>query len=622
MSNQQQQQSGHWIDTRGTLKNILNQGISTLHAIGELLDNSISAGATIIKIYLNPDTNKLIVSDNGCGMTREELKVAATFNKRSLASSKHGRFGAGETHAGVQLTQLEGSVRTVSRKSGRDALSQLDINFPDVIESGERVICPHGIEEDVHHRSWDVHAVDKDGSGTLKEYECNKDIISELITKINSQNINNSLRYSLGTIYFNYLNGGGKICLNIAGNADAICIIPIDRLRLDSAEDKIKYELEIYRNPLTGEVRAYFTEDNTAPEDTSGVDWDSCHENGTLSVNTIAQMKLYLESRELKKSGTKQELANRISKDLERGATEEGYYTQKEKKFEKGTPPDEIVRIGSVALECVYRSPTDWFSKQRDELEAIGIYVPDVGADGIEELRRVLGGTDIQRNGKIITSIQAKKTTMSRGVYPFTENSRSSVKFYLDLATSDDEYTLDNVFNIQVNKSRIDTSLINESVWSTLEKLSLNFAMSCYKKYGETVVANTAVNSVVSPIGNVDAMELQVVAGNGSEIAQAIVVSEQREIERGIRSSEEELAVMLPPVTDVKTPPHILVPSYTRDISKTPRDLLVIIKEFRSKYTDEQLDSAIRNAGNTVYPGITKKCRELREIIELVDGMI
>ena len=622
MSNQQQQQSGHWIDTRGTLKNILNQGISTLHAIGELLDNSISAGATIIKIYLNPDTNKLIVSDNGCGMTREELKVAATFNKRSLASSKHGRFGAGETHAGVQLTQLEGSVRTVSRKSGRDALSQLDINFPDVIESGERVICPHGIEEDVHHRSWDVHAVDKDGSGTLKEYECNKDIISELITKINSQNINNSLRYSLGTIYFNYLNGGGKICLNIAGNADAICIIPIDRLRLDSAEDKIKYELEIYRNPLTGEVRAYFTEDNTAPEDTSGVDWDSCHENGTLSVNTIAQMKLYLESRELKKSGTKQELANRISKDLERGATEEGYYTQKEKKFEKGTPPDEIVRIGSVALECVYRSPTDWFSKQRDELEAIGIYVPDVGADGIEELRRVLGGTDIQRNGKIITSIQAKKTTMSRGVYPFTENSRSSVKFYLDLATSDDEYTLDNVFNIQVNKSRIDTSLINESVWSTIEKLSLNFAMSCYKKYGETVVANTAVNSVVSPIGNVDAMELQVVAGNGSEIAQAIVVSEQREIERGIRSSEEELAVMLPPVTDVKTPPHILVPSYTRDISKTPRDLLVIIKEFRSKYTDEQLDSAIRNAGNTVYPGITKKCRELREIIELVDGMI
>ena len=621
MSNQQQQ-SGHWIDTRGTLKNILNQGISTLHAIGELLDNSISARATIIKIYLNPDTNKLIVSDNGCGMTREELKVAATFNKRSLASSKHGRFGAGETHAGVQLTQLEGSVRTVSRKSGRDALSQLDINFPDVIESGERVICPHGIEEDVHHRSWDVHAVDKDGSGTLKEYECNKDIISELITKINSQNINNSLRYSLGTIYFNYLNGGGKICLNIAGNADAICIIPIDRLRLDSAEDKIKYELEIYRNPLTGEVRAYFMEDNTAPEDTSGVDWDSCHENGTLSVNTIAQMKLYLESRELKKSGTKQELANRISKDLERGATEEGYYTQKEKKFEKGTPPDEIVRIGSVALECVYRSPTDWFSKQRDELEAIGIYVPDVGADGIEELRRVLGGTDIQRNGKIITSIQAKKTTMSRGVYPFTENSRSSVKFYLDLATSDDEYTLDNVFNIQVNKSRIDTSLINESVWNTIEKLSLNFAMSCYKKYGETVVANTAVNSVVSPIGNVDAMELQVVAGNGSEIAQAIVVSEQREIERGIRSSEEELAVMLPPVTDVKTPPHILVPSYTRDISKTPRDLLVIIKEFRSKYTDEQLDSAIRNAGNTVYPGITKKCRELREIIELVDGMI
>ena len=42
----------------------------------------------------------------------------------------------------------------------------------------------------------------------------------------------------------------------------------------------------------------------------------------------------------------------------------------------------------------------------------------------------------------------------------------------------------------------------------------------------------------------------------------------------------------------------------------------------RSKYTDAQLDAAIAKGGNVVEPGITAKCRLLREIDEIIQKQL
>ena len=68
-------------------------------ALADLVDNSVAANATVIKVYLNQLPNselRLYIADNGCGMTMEGLKNAMRYgsNRRTDASSL-GKFGLG-----------------------------------------------------------------------------------------------------------------------------------------------------------------------------------------------------------------------------------------------------------------------------------------------------------------------------------------------------------------------------------------------------------------------------------------------------------------------------------------------------------------------------------------------
>ena len=72
---------------------------STASALAELVDNSIDAGASIVKlsIYKLNGEIELSVTDNGTGMTKKQLDNALLFggsNKYNKRSSL-GRFGMG-----------------------------------------------------------------------------------------------------------------------------------------------------------------------------------------------------------------------------------------------------------------------------------------------------------------------------------------------------------------------------------------------------------------------------------------------------------------------------------------------------------------------------------------------
>ena len=68
-------------------------------AMADLVDNSISAGATIIDVKVNLDSNNEItvfVADNGCGMDFEGLKNAMTYGSKKRPDPKSlGKFGLG-----------------------------------------------------------------------------------------------------------------------------------------------------------------------------------------------------------------------------------------------------------------------------------------------------------------------------------------------------------------------------------------------------------------------------------------------------------------------------------------------------------------------------------------------
>lgn len=75
-------------------------GYSFETAIADLVDNSISANATKIDIFLTPGINpKLIIFDNGCGMNEKELEEALRYGSKNpileRTNNDLGRFGLG-----------------------------------------------------------------------------------------------------------------------------------------------------------------------------------------------------------------------------------------------------------------------------------------------------------------------------------------------------------------------------------------------------------------------------------------------------------------------------------------------------------------------------------------------
>ena len=76
-----------------------DRGYSLETAVADLLDNSISAGATVVQIFsdLTPDCPSLAIIDNGKGMNADEVIAAMRYGSSNPAEERFygdlGRFG-------------------------------------------------------------------------------------------------------------------------------------------------------------------------------------------------------------------------------------------------------------------------------------------------------------------------------------------------------------------------------------------------------------------------------------------------------------------------------------------------------------------------------------------------
>lgn len=82
------------------IESMRSLGYSFSSAVADLIDNSISAGASKIDILSDPGMNpSLIILDNGCGMTSEELYEAMRYGSTNPLEKRDagdlGRFGLG-----------------------------------------------------------------------------------------------------------------------------------------------------------------------------------------------------------------------------------------------------------------------------------------------------------------------------------------------------------------------------------------------------------------------------------------------------------------------------------------------------------------------------------------------
>lgn len=113
------------------IESLRNLGYSIETAVADLIDNSIYAGAREIHIDFswNEGDPWLAISDNGCGMSREELIAAMRFGSSSplalRSPSDLGRFGLGLKTA--SLSQCR-HLTVMSSRKGEVSFSEWDLD--------------------------------------------------------------------------------------------------------------------------------------------------------------------------------------------------------------------------------------------------------------------------------------------------------------------------------------------------------------------------------------------------------------------------------------------------------------------------------------------------------------
>lgn len=181
---------------------------STSSAIAELVDNSVQAGATNIRVFVNQEgvglerELQVAVLDNGCGMDVETLATALRFGGSSRFDDRSGpgRFGMGLPNSSVsQARRLE--VYTW-QKPGRVFFSYLDV---EEIATG-RV---KGIPAPRTHSLPDWIKSIKSQSGTLVLWnQCDR------LDYRKASTISSKLQATLGRKFRHFLWSGVKLSVN------------------------------------------------------------------------------------------------------------------------------------------------------------------------------------------------------------------------------------------------------------------------------------------------------------------------------------------------------------------------------------------------------------------------
>ncbi len=413
------------VDYSGLLRNLLNDTFNTKDCIGELIDNSLGAGATRIWLHIDSSESKLYFIDNGAGMSKEEAGNSIVLHKRSCSSEKKaGCFGIGLKHAIAQLTQNAGKMQLFTKLAGdsADNITEMEVNFKQAIETGKPVINPHDISRKGYENVWEPYAYSGELGGTIMVFELPEEILEELTNALNTTEIEHSLRYFIGSRYYHILNDGITVDISL-DDGNTYEVVPDDSLmwdEIEDEEDKQEIRLKVYYNSNNKRVVVYYMNDN-----------------GDKGFRNFDKTK----------TG----------------------------KWIAGKPSGEYEDIGSLLLRSVYSD--NWAELKKTQLKANNIKIKYNKKDGKpnRDFMDQLNGTRIIRNGRVIQQFPTPGIKSGdHELRKFTYNTLCNVSY-----TADE--TMDRLFKLNINKSNLEQDGIHPNILNTIMYLHNEFVKKRYR---------------------------------------------------------------------------------------------------------------------------------------------
>ncbi len=195
-------------------------------ALADIIDNSISANSTVIKVEFSslPTDAYLCVVDNGVGMKEEELRLAMRYGSRSSLESREstdlGRFGLGMKTA--SLSQCR-ELTVVSKKEGILSAAVWDLDY--VIRKSDWIIKEYSGEE---IRKLNVPAIEElknFDSGTLVMWrnfdKLKQSASAQSFKEIFDEKIGHC-RDHVSLVFHRYISGEGTTPIKIYFNNDLV----------------------------------------------------------------------------------------------------------------------------------------------------------------------------------------------------------------------------------------------------------------------------------------------------------------------------------------------------------------------------------------------------------------
>lgn len=217
-------------DPERIVNGLRDTGYNFNTAVADIIDNSISAGATCVNIDVSmaPDMSvKVYIADDGCGMDLEGLKNAMKYgSKERTEKNSLGKFGLGLKTASTAFCRR---FAVLSRTGDNDTVRKVQWDLDYIASRGAWLLQFPAIEPD---ETEELDAVARGGHGTLVVWEKVDRLLKDYKKFSNAEKglkkILDDLRFHISMVYQRFLDRDDERGKNVAISVNSVQVGPWD----------------------------------------------------------------------------------------------------------------------------------------------------------------------------------------------------------------------------------------------------------------------------------------------------------------------------------------------------------------------------------------------------------